>query len=836
MKSVITLAVFVAAASANAQKQETPERGALHTCLAAAESGKRDEAKSSGKIAESIFRSRLAQNPRDVEALVGSARALSQCLLPSADFMSQGELSSEALELLERALEVEPTSWTARFVLASIADRSPPFLGRGKRAAKEYDELLRMQGDRNDNPQFARVFIARGKQLSRDGQADSARALWSRGARLFPADTVLQSLAAKPSASEMPSPQAGTTIASVPPVLADVKVVALAPKVALPSTKSISRSQVLMTAGGAADVLQAVQMQPGATRVTEGGDVYTRGGDSGETSLIVNGGRLLGLARFEGLNGSMFGAIEPFVVKSVRYSSGGFSARHGNALSGVMEIETDGRPRERQTRAGLSLVQASATFRSPVSGKSGAWVSSRISHTGMLLRTHGRTEEFDGAPHSEEMIGSFIVNPTQLSEVRATAIVERDASSRYVTAAGWRGSFDSRGDTRAILVSSRWISSSAPLVVRANLTGTTRSNDWSFGALSRDRDELSVGTRVDAEWEAKAGMLLRAGIEQGAHRRTETGTVPTSSSAAIGAPTRTLDDVRSRANQIGTYAEAELTHSAISLIGGIRADRLPGESSGTIDPRIALSARNGKWTTRLSGGVFHQGRWRGDAAIPDGGTPSGLPRSARHVVFGVEHDGESTFFRAETFAKRYSDYRAFGAGPDIASSTARGLDFIAQRTSGMFTGFVGYSLLDAESRLKNGETVRGAFDVTHSATSSITAAINRDWSLGTTVRYGSGAPRTPIVGGTKMSDGRIEPDYGDLMSERLPSYARLDARVMRYIRTPAFLVTTFAEVLNVTNRANVTAFTYDPAYTSRQPVHTFFANRTIVIGAELMFR
>jgi hypothetical protein len=59
---------------------------------------------------------------------------------------------------------------------------------------------------------------------------------------------------------------------------------------------------------------------------------------------------------------------------------------------------------------------------------------------------------------------------------------------------------------------------------------------------------------------------------------------------------------------------------------------------------------------------------------------------------------------------------------------------------------------------------------------------------------------------------------------------------MRYVRLPSVLVTAFAEVLNVTNRPNVTTFTYDPTYTSREPVRPFFAKRTIVIGAELMFR
>jgi hypothetical protein len=74
------------------------------------------------------------------------------------------------------------------------------------------------------------------------------------------------------------------------------------------------------------------------------------------------------------------------------------------------------------------------------------------------------------------------------------------------------------------------------------------------------------------------------------------------------------------------------------------------------------------------------------------------------------------------------------------------------------------------------------------------------------------------------------------MSERLPAYTRLDARVMRHIRMPGALLTTFVEVLNATNRANVATFTYDPTYTSREAVHTFFAKRTLVVGGEFMFQ
>jgi vitamin B12 transporter len=840
--SLALLTILVGIAEAQVQSPiSTPEATALRTCVAQADSGKLADAEATGKSAASLYRKRIVAAPRDVEGLVGLGRALSQCMVPAAGFMQQGELSSEALDLMDKALEIQPDHWLARYVVASISYRSPAFLGRGKRAAKEFDELLRMQGDRTDNPMFARVFAMRGMQLSRADQKDSAHALWRRGAALFPHDEELRRLAqqaesAPPAAPPMTLPEARPDSAAASLAAVQVTATTAPSRPPLPSIKEVSRSQVLMTAGGAADVLQSVQMQPGATRVGEGGDIHTRGGDASETSLLVNGGRMLSLARFEGLNGSMFGAIEPFVVKSVRYSSGGFSARHGNALSGVLEIETDGRPRERQMRAGVSLVQASGTFRAPTGKRSGGFVSGRVSHTGALLETHGRAGEFDGAPHSQEMIGSFLVAPTPFTELRATGIVERDEAHRYVSAAGWNGSFDSRGDTRAIALGSRWMSSSAPLVVRANATGSSRSNDWAFGVLSRERDERNAGGRVDAEWQYSERMMLRAGLEQGTQLRVDRGSVPTTASVATGSPLRALDRERSAANQIGGYTEAEWIAGRVSLTAGGRVDRLPGETQATFDPRAAVGVRVGEWTTRLSGGVFHQGRWRGDAAIPDAGTPSGLPLTAKHLVLALEREGTSGLLRAEAFAKEYDDYRAFGAGPAIVSGRARGADVIAQRVAGPVTGFLGYSLLDATSVLVTGERVRSNYDVTHSATGSVTATVARDWTLGTTVRYGSGAPRTPIVAGVADGSGRIQPVYGALMSERLPQYARIDLRLMRYVRLPGALLTTYLEVLNAGDRANVVNYTYDETYSSRTAMHSFFSQRTLVVGGEFMFQ
>ena len=828
-----TFAAFTGATPASAQRagagpadpQLTSASVHLRDCSTMSELGRAGEAVVAGKRAEAQFRAVLARNAGEAEAMVGLARTLSQCLLPSSDLAGQGELSAEAIGLLQDALDIEPRNWIARFVLASIYLRSPAFLGRAPMAAKEFDELLRQQGDRTDSPMYARVFELRGKMLSRANLPDSARALYLRGSRLFPADSALRALAAN--ASAPPTAALGTVH-----VLASAEG---SPPAALP-VHEVARSRILTTAGGTADVMQAVQMQPGATRVTEGSDVYTRGGAPGETAFLVDGGRMPSLSRFEGLGGGMFGALDPFIVKAVRYSSGGFSARHGNALSGVLEIETDGRPRERQVRAGVSMAQASATIRVPLNRKVGAWASARFANTGFILATHGRRAEFDAAPHSEELVASLIANPSATSELRATVVTEQDDARRIVNAAGWAGPFRSAGAARSALVSARWMPGNGMVVVRNSLTGSTRTSAWDYGVLSRDRHESALVARTDIEWALGLATTLRGGVEHGRFTRREDGLLPTTGLVAPGSPTRALEGDEARTRHLGAYAEAELAGGRTSLLVGLRADRLPGEDASSLDPRVSLSTRRGAWTGRLSGGLFHQGRWQPAPAIPNAAAPAGVPRRARHIVAGVEREGVTTV-RAEVFGKQYDDYSVLGAGPQIRAARARGLDVIAQRAMGTrVAGWVAYSLLDSKVRLADGLVARSPHDVTHSVTASTTATVNRQWSIGTTARYGTGAPVTPVTGATRSSDGQYTPIYGAVTSERLPAYARLDTRVMRFDQTSRVLLTSFLEVINVTGRTNTASVTYDATYSTRRSTHSFFASRTIVAGVEIQLR
>jgi vitamin B12 transporter len=818
-------------------------------CATAAAERRLSEAATHASVAEAAFRSRIAMRPDDVRALVGLARTLGACRIPGADIARAGELSAESIDLLKRALEIEPRHWLARYTLALNYYRAPSFLGRSGDAARQFDHLIAQQGSRNDIAEFARPFEYRGVLWERAGERDSAIAVWNRGHAIFPADTALTARLGLTTPSDSGAGRHDTTTThgatppdgneAVPTRMSAVRVVASRAAAALastPSTRTMTRSEIVTAAGTMADVLQSVQLQPGATHVAEGAELFARGGDPAETPTFIDGGRTLSVARFEGLSGSIFGAIDPWVVKSARFSSGGFSVQHGNALSGVLAIETDGRPRSTQWRAGLGLAQAGATARLPLGGRGGAWGTARATHAGALLRSHGRAGEFARTPYSVEAMGAAIAQPDPLTEYRLLGLYVRDASARIVSANGYRGPFHSEGSTHALVLSSRHVSSTRPLVLRTNAAASSRTTYWGFGVLSRMRAERSGVSRVDAEYAASSMVTLRAGLEGALLSRDDSGALPTTSSVAPGSPARPITAGDSGSWSSGGYVEGDFLIGGLRVLAGARADRLPGERELTFDPRLTVSTRVAGLTARLSAGQFHQGRWRAATAIPDAGTPSGTPRRARHLIGGVERDGPVTI-RAEGFLKRYGEFGTFGAGPQVVAGSARGVDLHAQVLPGArVSGSAGYSYLDAEMKLADGRMTRSPYDVTHTLTTSATLRLARATTLGSSLRYGTGRPFTPITGAIDAGDGRLHPVYGAPTSARLPGYSRLDGRITRYFPLNRSMLVGFVELLNILDRGNVAGFVWDSGYRERRATPTFYSRRTVMVGFELQSR
>lgn len=421
---IVTMAAVALAAgpASLAAQGGTPAESALAACSAAARAKSEGEARAAADRAERLFRARIAASAGDVDARVGLARTISGCRIPAANFMQAGQLVGGSSELLEEALAIDSTQWTARFVLALNHYHVPAFMGRTGDAIREFERLLAQQGDRADRPVYAQPFLRLGELYVRARRRDDALAVWRRGAALFPAqaEAFRRKLEENGAATSAPA-SSDTPAAAAPPVDAPAAPVQAPAKPAAPLAMeglvvrasgirmddrqggtSLRRLDVLTTPGGTADVMQAFQTVPGATRAGEGSDLYVRGGDPAEAPVFVDGARFIYPGRYESLGGGVMGVLDSNLVRSAYFSSGGFSARWGDALSGVLDVETEGRPDGRLVQLNLNTVQAGTVFRTPLGERAGAWGSLRLSDGSLMLAMHGRGDEFASAPRALE--------------------------------------------------------------------------------------------------------------------------------------------------------------------------------------------------------------------------------------------------------------------------------------------------------------------------------------------------------------------------------------------------------------------------------------------------
>jgi vitamin B12 transporter len=816
------VALGAAPAQGVGQSVWTAADAELSACVEAVASG-RDDAGAVTARAEAEYRRVLAARPREVEPRVLLARVLAQCKRPGAGFMAQGRLIGEANQLLEEALSIDGTHWAARFTLAMNHFHAPEFLGRTGDAIREFERLADQQGDRTEVATFADTYLYLGDLYLRRKRVAEAVSVWRRGAELFPRHTGLRErLQAHGSAAAderglHPDAPAVAPAYSLPGVV----VAASGSRMDDPrSGVALRRLDVLTTPGGAADLLHALRTGPGTTGAAEGSDLYVRGGDPAEAPVWVDGARIFYPGRHETLNGAVFGILDPAVMASAFFSSGGFSARYGNALSGVLDVRTDDRPAVRTAQVALNSVQGGATFQLPLGEGTGAWGAVRATDATAMLAMHGRGDDFRSAPRALEGIAGAAWEPRRGALLKVTGLVDGDRAARELDAYGYRGAFESRGANRLIGLSGRAIGGGGRTLLRASGSASSRTSGFAFGVLDHERTDRGLSARVDGDAELAGGRRLRAGLEASVLEARYGGSFPLTDRLAPGSPAERRDGEETT-SQLGGYVEAEAEPlPRLALVAGVRADRLPGEREWTADPRLAVGLRaTDQWTLRVGGGVFHQGRWRTRYTLPGALTASGVPRRAAHLVAGAERQGEPAL-KVEAYLKEYGDYVPSGDGPPVAAGRARGADAIVRWSrQERLNGWLTYSLLRGRVELEDGRHVPSAVDVTHTGTAVGTLQLPEGWQLGSTARYATGRPFTH--------------PGGAVHGERLPDYRRLDARLTRFQALRAGTLVTYLELLNALDRPNVTAYTFDLSG-ERQAIPAFF-RRTAVLGFSYSF-
>ncbi len=113
---------------------------------------------------------------------------------------------------------------------------------------------------------------------------------------------------------------------------------------------------IVTTAGAAGDFVAALQTLPGTSTVNEDGRLFVRGGDAGETQVFIDGLRVFQPFNATANNIPTRGRFSPFLFKGITFSTGGYSAEYGQALSSVLLLNTTDVPDQEKTDISIMSV------------------------------------------------------------------------------------------------------------------------------------------------------------------------------------------------------------------------------------------------------------------------------------------------------------------------------------------------------------------------------------------------------------------------------------------------------------------------------------------------
>ena len=99
---------------------------------------------------------------------------------------------------------------------------------------------------------------------------------------------------------------------------------------------------IATTASSDSDIYGALSTFPGAQKQGETGKIIVRGGDSYETNTYMDGMLVSSPYMSTMPDLPARGRFSPFMFNGVMFSTGGYSAEYGQALSSVLELKTPG--------------------------------------------------------------------------------------------------------------------------------------------------------------------------------------------------------------------------------------------------------------------------------------------------------------------------------------------------------------------------------------------------------------------------------------------------------------------------------------------------------------
>ncbi len=595
-------------------------------------------------------------------------------------------------------------------------------------------------------------------------------------------------------------------------------------------TKTVLKPlDIVTTAGAQADVVKAMSMLPGTQQTGADNGLFVRGGDASEAAIVVDE-MVVQNAFFSGPPGvstrSRFGA---FSYQGVAFSSGGYSAKYGQALSSVLELNTTDLPDKSNINMGINMagVYASGTKK---------WKNSALdigggyNNTTPFFALATTNYKFYEPPSGGSGNVRYVWKPNKDGILKASFNVNYNQSGIEIAnpyragAAG--GPFDSLGDPVHYSTRDQYYygnvsykqSFKAKYYLYTAASYSLNETKNKFGPIPINQQDQRTQFRIEGKdyFTSRLNLLVGTDVQDFGVNKTYS----------------TYPALKFEEAIISGYTELEWTPvNNIAVKPGVRYEHSMFLNVDKIAPRLSMAIKTSTHSqVSLAGGIFYQDP---DYAYMQAGFKQLDMQQATHYIANWQYSKNDRLLRVEAYYKNYGNlileknngaydpnsYRVIAPPPygnvvptNGGKGYAQGLELFYRDKKSVknLDYWISYSYIDTKREYSNFITqAMPSFIATHNM-SLVTKYFVEKWhtNFSATYSYASGRPYyNPNYAAT---------DKSKFLSDRTPDYHNV-ALTVAYLHSFGKWFTVFYISLdNITNQHNVFGYRYSYDNTNQQ--------------------
>ncbi len=452
---------------------------------------------------------------------------------------------------------------------------------------------------------------------------------------------------------------------------------------------------IVTTAGATADIAGALNTLPGTQKVGESGRLFVRGGAGYETKTFIDGMAVLNAYSPSAPSTPTRGRFSPFMFKGMSFSTGGYSAEYGEALSSALILDT--KDVETMDRGDIAIMSVGGSYshnksweKSSLSAKveyiniapyiglvpqKVDWIDApktisanyayrlKTSKTG-ILKVYGNLDR-----------STFRLNRPTIDDEQVKQILDLENGYQYINT------------SYKEVLNDHWS-------IRGGVSYTRQREDIVLDTIQVNQVDQGVHTKVVLEHDFSDQVSISFGSEILTNQFDET----------VLDEQQTLADLSYSQVLSASFVESEQYWSNnVATKVGVRTTYSKLSNTWQLDPRASLAYKTGEYgQMSVAYGQFHQEAQSDWLKINE----QIKPEKATHYIVNYQLEKNERTFRIEGYYKQYDALVKYDAtdmfNPNSYTNNgdgfARGVD-IFWRDNKTFKGtdyWVSYSYLDTE--------------------------------------------------------------------------------------------------------------------------------------------